>query len=208
MTLAGGETAQMPDLYPPGHYDLAGTIVGVVSERRALHGDRVQFGDVLIGYAASGLHTNGYTLARKIVFDELKLRVDSVIPELQLTAADALLAVHRSYYQVVSPVLEKIHALAHITGGGIPGNLSRSLPAGKRATVEKGSWTVPYLFQYLGRAGKVSDDEMYRVFNMGVGMIAIVPPENVTAVRKAATNGGVDTWIVGEIVSGEGVALR
>jgi phosphoribosylformylglycinamidine cyclo-ligase len=208
MTLAGGETAQMPDLYPPGHYDLAGTIVGVVSERRALHGDEVSFGDVLIGYAATGLHTNGYTLARKIVFDEMKLRVDSVIPELEITAGEALLAVHRSYYRVVTPVLEKIHALAHITGGGIPGNLGRSLPAGKRATVEKGSWNVPPVFKFLQRAGKVTEDEMYRVFNMGLGMIAVVPPEEVTAVRKAATNGGVETWIVGEIVGGEGVTLR
>jgi phosphoribosylformylglycinamidine cyclo-ligase len=208
MALAGGETAQMPDLYPPGHYDLAGTVVGVVSEALALHGDRVRLGDVLVGYASNGLHTNGYTLARKILFQEKRLEIDSMIPELHLTAADALLAVHRSYYRAIQPVLPRIHALAHITGGGIPGNLSRSLPQGMQATVEKDSWNLPALFRLLQEAGKVDDDEMYRVFNMGVGMIAVVPPENEARVRREASAAGVETWIVGEIVSGEGVALR
>src|SRR5262249_51460057 len=123
MTLAGGETAQMPDLYPPGHYDLAGTIVGVVGESAALHGDKVQLGDSLIGYAANGLHTNGYTLARKIVFEEQRLKIEAQVPDLSTTVGDALLAVHRSYYRALQPVLGKVHALAHITGGGIPGNL-------------------------------------------------------------------------------------
>jgi phosphoribosylformylglycinamidine cyclo-ligase len=208
MTLAGGETAQMPDLYPPGHYDLAGTIVGVVPESAALHGDRVRLGDALIGYAANGLHTNGYTLARKILFDEQRLKIDSVIPELSSTAADALLAVHRSYYRALEPVLGVVHGLAHITGGGIPGNLSRSLPRGSMATVEKGSWTVPALYRFLQEAGKVSEDEMYRVFNMGIGMIAIAPPQGVDRVRAAARAAGIDTWMIGEIVGGEGVMLR
>ncbi|MBI4501302.1 MAG: phosphoribosylformylglycinamidine cyclo-ligase [Gemmatimonadetes bacterium] len=208
MSLAGGETAQMPDLYPPGHYDLAGTIVGVVSERGALHGDRVQLGDVLIGYAANGLHTNGYTLARRILFSEERLGVDSELPTIHATVGEALLAVHRSYYRAIQPALEKIHGLAHITGGGIPGNLPRTLPKGRCAAVEKGSWIVPPLFRYLQEAGKVSGDEMYRVFNMGVGMISIAAPENVEAVRKVATAAGVETWVIGEIVSGEGVVLR
>ena len=208
MTLAGGETAQMPDLYPAGHYDLAGTIVGVVSEKGALHGDRVRLGDVLIGYAANGLHTNGYTLARRILFKDEGLGVESEIPTMRTTVGEALLAVHRSYYRAVAPVLGQLHGLAHITGGGIPGNLSRSLPQGCRAAVEKGSWIVPLLFRYLQEAGKVSEDEMYRVFNMGVGMIGIAPPEHVEAVRKAAKGAGVDTWLVGEVVAGEGVLLR
>jgi phosphoribosylformylglycinamidine cyclo-ligase len=208
MTLAGGETAQMPDLYPPGHYDLAGTIVGVVSEPAALHGDKVKLGDILIGYAGNGLHTNGYTLARKIVFDERRLKIDSTVPELATTIGDALLAVHRSYYRAVQPVLGKVHGLAHITGGGIPGNLSRSLPKGAMATVEKGSWSVPPLFRFLQDTGKVAEDEMYRVFNMGIGMMAIAAPQNVDAVRASARSAGVDTWIVGEIVAGEGVTLR
>jgi phosphoribosylformylglycinamidine cyclo-ligase len=208
MSLAGGETAQMPDLYPPGHYDLAGTIVGIVPEQSALHGDRVRLGDVLIGYASTGLHTNGYTLARKIIFEEQKLAIDSEIPMIGTTVGEALLAVHRSYYRALHPVLGKVNALAHITGGGLPGNLSRSLPKGCRATVEKGSWPLPPLFRFLREAGKVSDDEMYRVFNMGVGMVAITSPENESAVRDAATAGGINTWIIGEVVGGDGVTLR
>jgi phosphoribosylformylglycinamidine cyclo-ligase len=208
MTLAGGETAQMPDLYPPGHYDLAGTIVGVVAEGAALHGDKVQLGDSLIGYAANGLHTNGYTLARKIVFDEQRLKIDSQVDDLSTNVGDALLSVHRSYYRALQPVLGKVHALAHITGGGIPGNLSRSLPKGKMATVEKGTWQVPSLFRFLQNAGKIAEDEMYRVFNMGIGMIAIVPPQSVEAVRTAARAAGVETSMIGEVVSGEGVMLR
>jgi phosphoribosylformylglycinamidine cyclo-ligase len=208
MTLAGGESAQLPELYAPGHYDLSGTIVGVVSESLALHGDRVKPGDVLVGYESTGLHTNGYTLARKIVFEEQGLEVGSPVPGLGLTVGDALLSVHRSYWKALSPVLSKVHALAHITGGGIPGNLTRSLPKGCRAAVERGTWPVPPLFGWLQEAGNVSEDEMYRVFNMGVGMIAIMPPENVAAVRKAADGAKVKTWVVGEVVEGEGVMLR
>jgi phosphoribosylformylglycinamidine cyclo-ligase len=208
MTLAGGETAQMPDVYQAGHYDLAGTIVGIVAEQEALHGDRVALGDVLIGYASTGLHTNGYTLARRILFGDLDLEVDSVIPQVGLTVADALLAVHRSYWGAVAPVLRQVHALAHITGGGIPGNLPRSLGSGCQAAVERGSWPVPALFRVLQEAGKVDDHEMYRVFNMGVGLIAVVPPARESKVRAAAQAAGVETWMIGEIVAGEGVALR
>ena len=129
MTLAGGETAQLPDLYAPGHYDLAGSIVGVVEEHEAIHGDRVSPGDQLIGYASTGLHTNGYTLARKIVFDWMKLRIDDPLPETNQTVAQALLAVHRSYAATLKPILPRVHALAHITGGGIPGNLAREISA-------------------------------------------------------------------------------
>ncbi|MBI4421310.1 MAG: phosphoribosylformylglycinamidine cyclo-ligase [Gemmatimonadetes bacterium] len=208
MTLAGGETAQLPDLYAPGHYDLAGTIVGVVSEGEALHGDRVQRGDLLIGYAASGLHTNGYTLARKIIFSERRLDIGSEFPGVGRTVGEVLLEIHRSYYRAVAPVVGKVHALAHITGGGIPGNLSRSLPKGCRAAVERGSWPVPPLFRFLQEAGSVSEEEMYRVFNMGVGMIAITPAKQETAVRRAARKAGIETWVIGEVVAGEGVTLR
>lgn len=208
MTLAGGETAQMPDLYAAGHYDLAGTIVGVVAEGQALHGDRVRPGDVLIGYESSGLHTNGYSLARKIVFETAGLDIDSTIPGVGQPVGEALLAVHRSYYAALAPVLGQVHALAHITGGGIPGNLGRSLPRGSRARVRRGAWTVPPLFQFLQRAGRVAADEMYHVFNMGVGMIAVVAPENVASVRGAAAQAGIATWEIGEIVAGEGVSLE
>jgi len=207
MTLVGGETAQLPDLYHPGHYDLAGCIVGVVSEGRALHGDRVRAGDVLVGYAASGLHTNGYTLARKILFDGLALDVDAHLAPLGATVAEALLAVHRSYWTALAPVLDSVRALAHITGGGIPGNLSRVLPAGCGAVVRFGSWPVPPLFTYLGEAGRVAPDEMDRVFNMGVGMIAATAAGSVGTLREAARAAGVETWVIGEVVRGDGVRV-
>jgi phosphoribosylformylglycinamidine cyclo-ligase len=208
MTLVGGETAQLPELYQPGHYDLAGTIVGVVSEKKALHGDHVRQGDTVVGYASSGLHTNGYTLARQIVFDELQLAVDSEVADLNMTVADALLAVHRSYWHAVAPALPQIHALAHITGGGIRGNLRRSLPPGRGAELERGAWKVPPLFAWLEDAGGVSREEMFSVFNMGLGMIAIVPAEGVREVRETAEKAGVETWEIGEIVAGQGVQIR
>jgi len=207
MTLVGGETAQLPDLYHPGHYDLAGTIVGVVSEAAALHGDRVRAGDVLLGYASSGLHTNGYTLARRIVFDELQLDEDTHVPALGTTVAEALLAVHRSYWPALGPVLDRVHALAHITGGGIPGNLSRSLPEGLAARVRFGAWPVPPLFDFLAQAGRVAADEMDRVFNMGIGMVAVVASGEASAVRAAAARAGVDTWVIGDITAGAGVEI-
>jgi phosphoribosylformylglycinamidine cyclo-ligase len=208
MTLVGGETAQLPDLYHPGHYDLAGTIVGVVSEAGALHGDRVRPGDVLLGYAANGLHTNGYTLARRIVFDDLGLDVGSHVPALGTTVGETLLAVHRSYWAALSPVLDRVHALAHITGGGIPGNLSRSLPEGCAAEVRFGAWPVPPVFTWMQEAGRVAPDEMDRVFNMGVGMIAAAAPDAVPALEAAARTAAVETWVIGDVVPGDGVRVR
>jgi phosphoribosylformylglycinamidine cyclo-ligase len=207
MTLVGGETAELPDLYQKGHYDLAGTIVGVVAEQDALHGDRVRVGDVLVGYASNGLHTNGYSLARRILFDELKLDVESEVKELGGRVGEVLLQVHRSYWNPVYPVLSRLHALAHITGGGIPGNLVRVLPQGSGAAVRKRAWPVPPLFAFLQRKGRVSEDEMYRVFNMGIGMIAVAAPGDADAVRDAAGRAGVETWVIGEIRRGEGVEL-
>ena len=199
MTLAGGETAQLPDLYQPGHYDLAGSIVGVVEEDKALHGDRVKPGDQLIGYGSTGLHTNGYTLARKIIFESMKLRVDAPFPETEQTVGQVLLAVHRSYAAALRPVLDEVHALAHITGGGIPGNLVRMLPAGTDAVVDAGSWPWPPLFRVLMRAGQVSRNEMRRVFNLGVGMIAVVARDHVEATIRAAERVQVPAWVIGEI---------
>lgn len=204
MALAGGETAQMPGLYQPGHYDLAGTIIGVVEEDEALHGDKIRPGDVLLAYASTGLHTNGYTLARRIIFDTLKLSTGDPLPGTGQSVADALLAVHKSYFKPVFPVLQHIHGLAHITGGGIPGNLVRILPAGCEAVVQQRSWTLPPLFRLLQDAGKVSSTEMHDVFNLGVGMIAVLPPGEVSAAETAAANDGVKTWLLGEIRSGSG----
>jgi phosphoribosylformylglycinamidine cyclo-ligase len=202
MTLAGGETAELPDLYRPGHYDLAGSIVGVVDERRALHGDRVVAGDALIGYASSGLHTNGYTLARRIVFDTMGLDVGDPFPETGATVGAALLAVHRSYAAAITPVLDRVHALAHVTGGGIPGNLVRVLPPDCEALVDSGGWPWPPLFRVLARAGDVGLAEMRRVFNLGIGMIAVVPHDAVDAVCRAAQAAAVPTWVIGEVRPG------
>jgi len=203
MTLAGGETAELPDMYEAGHYDLAGTIVGVVEASEALHGDKVQVGDALVGYASSGLHTNGYTLARHIVFDRLKLGVTDRFPDSTAAVADVLLAVHTSYYAAVTPVLPVVHALAHITGGGIAGNLVRVLPEGCQAVVQSGSWAWSPVFRVLKHAGDVSIAEMRRVFNLGVGMIAVTAREDVDEVRRVATRAGITTWIIGEVVPGK-----
>ncbi len=208
MTLAGGETAEMPDLYQSGHYDLAGTIVGIVSEGDSLHGDRVQQGDVLLGYESTGLHTNGYSLARRIVFEELSLDLASEIPDVGVSVGDALLRGHRSYYAAVAPVTRHVHALAHITGGGLPGNLSRSLPRGCGAVVEAGSWPLPPLFPFLQQSGKVERDEMFRVFNMGIGFVAVLSQDAVGRAESAARAASVATWIIGEVVEGEGVQIR
>jgi phosphoribosylformylglycinamidine cyclo-ligase len=202
MVLAGGETAQLPDLYQPGQYDLAGTIVGVVEESAALHGDLVRPGDVLIGYASNGLHTNGYTLARRIVFDRLRLDVQDPFPESSRTVAQVLLDVHQSYVAAVAPMLPRLHALAHITGGGIAGNLVRVLPAGSEALVDARTWPWPPVFRVLMRAGEVSLGEMRRVFNLGVGMIAIAARDDAEAVIAAAKRAGVEGWVIGEIRAG------
>lgn len=206
MALAGGETAQMPGLYQPGHFDLAGTIVGVVEEAEALHGDRVRPGDVLLGYASTGLHTNGYTLARAIFADALHLDVGDQVPELGVTVADALLAVHRSYARAVRPVLGTIHALAHITGGGIAGNLVRVLPGNVEALVDPGSWEWPPLFRLLQRAGGVTLAEMREVFNLGAGLVAVLPPGAVAEAREVARADGIHTWVMGDVRTGNRAA--
>lgn len=202
MVLAGGETAQMPGLYQPGHFDLAGTIVGVAEEGEVLHGDRIVPGDVLLGYASTGLHTNGYTLARRILFETMGLRADTEVAELGMSAGEALLKVHRSYEAALRPVLGELHGLAHITGGGIPGNLVRVLPQGCEARVRAGSWPEPALFRLLQREGGVADAEMRDVFNLGVGMIAVVSGDAVDRVQAAAAGAAVDTWVIGGITAG------
>jgi phosphoribosylformylglycinamidine cyclo-ligase len=203
MALAGGETAQMPGLYQPGTFDLAGTIVGVVEESRAIHGAGIRAGDLLLGYASNGLHTNGYTLARRVLLDRLKLELDQPFEGTGETVAGALLAVHRSYYRSVAPVLDRVHGLAHITGGGIAGNLVRILPEDCSATVDPASWELPLLFRYLQQAGQISTQEMREVFNLGVGLVAVLSPDSVPAAQAAAAGDGVTTWLMGEIQRGK-----
>lgn len=204
--LLGGETAQMPDFYAPGEYDLAGFIVGVVERDRILDGSAVRAGDRIIGVASSGLHTNGYTLARTIVFDRMGLGVDDDFPGEERSVADVLLTVHRSYLGTMWPLLEAgaIRALAHVTGGGIEGNLPRVLPEGLGARIDCGSWDVPNVFLQLEQGGGVSRTEMYRVFNMGVGMLVVVAREREAQVLQMLGQG---SWSAGEVVVGDGVEL-
>ncbi len=202
MALAGGETAQMPGLYAEKTFDLAGTIIGVVEEDEALHGERIRPGDVLVALASSGLHTNGYTLARRVLFDQMHCTLDTPVAGGETRVVDALLAVHRSYATTIRPVLAHLHGLAHITGGGIAGNLVRVLPDGCQAIIEPGSWQWPALFAMIASGGPVSREEMRDVFNLGIGMIAVVPPASVDAVCATATIAGVGSWVCGEVRSG------
>jgi phosphoribosylformylglycinamidine cyclo-ligase len=205
--LLGGETAEMPEFYAKGEYDLAGFIVGVVERDRILDGSRVRVGDVLIGLGSTGLHTNGYTLARKIVFESMGLAIDDEFPESGRSVADVLLDVHRSYLPVLSEALDagRVRGLAHITGGGIPGNLPRTLGSELGAVIDLTTWEVPHVFRVLREAGGVENDEMLRVFNMGVGMIALVAPEDVHGVLEDVSRGDCPAWVMGEVEVGEGV---
>jgi phosphoribosylformylglycinamidine cyclo-ligase len=204
MPLVGGETAEMPDVYRAGEYDLAGTILGVVAEGEALPGDRVRAGDLLIGYAANGFHTNGYSLLRRVLFGDLALGLTDELPGTGRAVVDVLLDVHRSYLAAVWPVRTAVHALAHITGGGIPGNLVRVLPPNVDAVVRAGSWPVPAACRVVQAGGGIADEEMRRVFNLGLGMIAVCPPDVVASVQGAAGSAGVETWVVGEVAAGAG----
>ncbi|MSO55727.1 MAG: phosphoribosylformylglycinamidine cyclo-ligase [Acidobacteria bacterium] len=204
--LIGGETAEMPGFYGDGEYDLAGFIVGVVDRPNLIDGRQITLGDRLIGLPSTGLHTNGYSLARRIVFDTLGLGVDSFIPEVGDTVANALLRTHRSYLACVRPLLDRklVKGLAHITGGGIAGNLSRILPAGTGARVRRDAWVAPPLFSFLQRSGEVPDDEMFRAFNMGIGLIAVCAPSHVDLAMSMLTDGGEAPTLIGTIVAGDG----
>ena len=208
--LLGGETAEMPGFYNDGEYDLAGFIVGAVDRARLINGRAIAVGDVLVGVPSSGLHTNGYSLARRIVFDTLKLDVGSYVSELQLTVGDALLEPHRSYLPFVQPLLEatRIKGMAHITGGGITDNLPRILPHGTAAVIDVSTWTVPPLFTWLRNAGDVPIDDMLRTFNMGIGLIIVVASDQAEPlISELAARGGRDARVIGEVVPGEPPAV-
>ena len=207
--LIGGETAEMPGTYAEDDYDLAGFIVGVVEKDKALPRG-VAEGDVLLALPSLGLHTNGYSLARKVLFDLMGYRVDTKVPELGATVGQALLAPHRSYLAALEPLLErdKLKALAHITGGGFPGNIPRVLPPGLGAKVRRGSWEVPPLFRLIERGGKIAEDEMFRTFNMGVGMIVVVRPADLHEVEHSLERRGETSFVIGSVVAGEGVSFE
>jgi len=208
--LLGGETAQMPDFYAADEYDLAGFIVGSVARDSVIDGSRIVDGDVLVGLESSGLHTNGYTLARKIVFDVMGLTVADPFPGTDRTVGEELLAVHRSYLNVLAEPLKDgiVHGLAHVTGGGIPGNLPRVLPQGLGAVVDRASWPIPPVFVALQEAGSVDREEMDRVFNMGVGMIAVVSEDDAAAIHSTAEMHGMESWTIGAIQPGSEVRYR
>jgi phosphoribosylformylglycinamidine cyclo-ligase len=183
--LVGGETAQMPGMYKPGEYDLAGCIVGVVDRKRMIDGSRIKPGDIILGLPSNGLHTNGYSLARKILFEQLRLKPAAQLPGLKLSLGKELLRPHKNYQPLLAQVPnEKLKGVAHITGGGLVDNLPRILPNDCDVVIETGSWKVPAIFQILQERGEVAAAEMYQVFNMGIGMAAIVAPNEAAAVAK------------------------
>jgi phosphoribosylformylglycinamidine cyclo-ligase len=196
--LIGGETAQMPGMYREGEYDIAGTIVGVVDRPKMLDGSLVRPGDVLVGLPSDGLHTNGFSLARRILFDDMGLKTSSRLPELRRVLGEELLRVHRNYQPTIASLpAGVVHAAAHITGGGLIDNLPRVLPKDCQANVRRDSWRVPPIFQVLQRGGSVSPAEMYHVFNMGIGMVLIVPKKREQEVARESHG-----RVIGEIVEG------
>jgi phosphoribosylformylglycinamidine cyclo-ligase len=212
--LIGGETAQMPGFYQPGEYDVSGTIVGVVEKKRMLSGKTIRPGDVVIGLASSGLHTNGYSLARKIFFEQLKLKPTSRVAELGNTIGDELLKVHVSYGPLVQALLKRfnrqessvIKGLAHITGGGFVDNIPRILPKKCDVLIRKGSWDILPIFELIRQKGGVPEGELYQVFNMGIGMTVVVAATQAKAVLKFIQSRKQQAWVIGEVVKGSGEA--
>ena len=208
MALLGGETAEMPGLYPAGEYDLVGTIVGCVQKSRIITGKSIRAGDVILGFPSGGLQTNGYSLARRVIFDMCQYSWKDKLPGTNQTFGDALLAVHRSFLKPVAKLLEKkipINGMAHITGGGFQDNIPRVLPKAVNAEIDRASWEVPTIFKFLERQGKVDRDEMYRVFNMGIGFVVILPKkalEKATNILKAQHQ---PYSVIGVIRKGKGV---
>ena len=203
--LIGGETAEMPGFYPEGEYDLAGFIVGVAEKSKIITGDRVKAGDLLLGLPSNGLHTNGYSLARKLFFEIARYAPDTYVNELHAKAGEELLKSHKSYWPVLRKLIdsELVHALAHITGGGITDNLPRVLPRGTSAVVELGSWPVLPVFQHIERLGNVPQDEMMRTFNMGIGMVLVVPANKFKRVQSLIEKCGDKSYLIGRIVKGD-----
>ena len=208
MALLGGETAEMPGLYPAGEYDLVGTIVGCVRREDIITGKSIRAGDVMIGFPSGGLQTNGFSLARRVIFDLCQYSWKDKLPGTNQTFGDALLAVHRSFLRPVAKLLDrkiKISGMAHITGGGFPDNIPRVLPKAVNAEIDRASWTVPTIFKFIQNQGKVDRDEMYRVFNMGIGYVVILPKnqlEKATNILKAQHQ---PYSVIGVIRKGTGV---
>jgi phosphoribosylformylglycinamidine cyclo-ligase len=200
--LIGGETAEMPDIYHEGEYDLAGFSVGIVDNSKIIDGSEIRVGNKLIGIASSGLHSNGYSLVRKICFDRLKLKIDTHIPELRRTIGEELLEPTRIYVETIRRLIKDlpIHGLAHITGGGISDNIIRIIPQSCKVEIQKDSWPVPPIFSFLQQAGKISDMEMLRTFNNGIGMIAVVPEEASQEILERLSGMNEKAYLIGTVV--------
>lgn len=203
--LIGGETAQMPGFYGDGEYDLAGTIIGAVSRDKIITGEHIQIGDVLVGLPSNGLHTNGYSLARKLLFEVAKYGPDQYVNELKDKTGAALMRTHRSYLSVIKKLAgaEVVSGLAHITGGGITENLPRILPKGMGASIDLASWQPPPLFGHLQQLGNVAQDEMLRTFNMGIGLIAVIPAEKIKKAKAILNRANERHCLIGRVVRGE-----
>ena len=208
MALLGGETAEMPGLYPQGEYDLVGTIVGCVKRKDLITGKSIRAGDVMIGFPSGGLQTNGFSLARRVIFDLDQHSWQDKLPGTNQTFGDALLAVHKSFLKPVAKLMErkvKITGMAHITGGGFPDNLPRVLPKAVNAEIDRASWEVPTIFKYIENRGKVDHDEMYRVFNMGIGFVVIIPKNELVKATNILKAQHQPYSVIGVIRKGKGL---
>ena len=203
--LIGGETAQMPGFYGSGEYDLAGFVVGIVDRNKIISGEKVEPGDVLVGLPSNGLHTNGYSLARKLFFDVARYTPETYVNEIKNKAGNELMRTHKSYWPAVRRLVKAdlVHAMAHITGGGITDNLPRVLPKGTAAVVELGSWPASSVFTHLQKLGNVPPDEMLRTFNMGIGMVLVVPAKKYKRVEALMEKCGEKSYLIGRIVRGD-----
>lgn len=207
VALLGGETAEMPDFYQGGEYDLAGFIVGMVDEQKAITGRAIKKGDICLGLPSTGLHTNGYSLARKVCFEAARLKPQQHIAELGMSIAESLMAVHRCYLPTVITLLEShpVAGMAHITGGGLPGNLNRILPPGTDAQIRLGSWPVLPIFDFLEKTGNLDRADMYRAFNMGIGWVIVASPEQVAPIIATLRRNGEAVHEIGVITDGTGL---
>ena len=203
--LIGGETAEMPGFYPEGEYDLAGFIVGIADKNKIITGAKVRAGDLLLGLPSHGLHTNGYSLARKLFFEVARYTPETYVNDLHAKAGEELMKSHKSYWPVLRKLIdgELVHALAHITGGGITDNLPRVLPRGTAAIVEMGSWPVLPVFNHMQKIGNVPHDEMMRTFNMGIGMVLVVPANKFKRVQALIEKCGERSYLIGRVVKGD-----
>ena len=200
VALIGGETAEMPGLYVEDEYDMSGTIVGIVDREKIIDGKSVQSGDVLIGFGSNGLHTNGYSLARKVLFE--KFSVNDTPDNFDVILGQELLKVHKSYLKLIQNISEKVNvkAFSHITGGGISGNTMRVVPDGMGLNINWNAWELPEIFKLIQKTGKISDEEMRKAFNLGIGLIAIADKDDVDSIISAANELNESTYIIGEVV--------